>query len=47
MFKCKELSSKVLFQVLLSTEMKVYIFFDASGTEKKKKKEMTALLAQG
>lgn len=35
----KNWSSKVLFQVLLSTEMKVYIFFDASGTEKKK--EMT------
>lgn len=34
----KNWSSKVLFQVLLSTEMKVYIFFDASGTEKKKKR---------
>ena len=42
----KNWASKVLFQVLLSTEMKEYIFFDASGTEKKKK-EMTALLAQG
>lgn len=33
----KSWSSKVLFQVLLSTEMKEYIFFDASGTEKKKR----------
>lgn len=43
----KSWSSKVLFQVLLSTEMKEYIFFDASGTKKKKKeREMTVLLAQ-
>lgn len=34
----KSWSSKVLFQVLLSTEMKEYIFFDASGTKKERER---------